>query len=84
MKKHYIIQQKIDDFYLKKCLENQEYRNMKKEDLLKKFNLYNVYYQFKKSFTKISQVVRICHNLNLTLKDLKEDCKKFNGNANGK
>lgn len=82
MTKQYIIQQKIDEFYLKKCLENQEYRNMKKEDFLKKFNLYNVCYQFKKSFPKISEIVRICHDLNLTLKDLKKDCEKFSSSKN--
>jgi hypothetical protein len=79
MKKDYIIQQNIDELYYKKCLESPEYRNIKKEEFLRRLKLFNMYYYPKKFLSKISEIVRICHDLNLTLKDLKEDCKKFNG-----
>lgn len=84
MKKEYNIQQKIDEFYYKKCLESQEYRNITKEEFLREFKLFNTYYYPEKFLSKISNIVKFCEVLNLTLKDLKEDCKKFNGNANGK
>jgi hypothetical protein len=77
--KDYIIKQKIDEFYYRKCSESTEYRNITKEDFLKEFGLHNIYYNLNKSFPKISKIVRTCDILCLTLKDLKEDCKKFNG-----
>jgi hypothetical protein len=82
MSEKYNIQNKIDEFYHRKCLEDQKYSNMTKKEVLTEFNLFNCFYYTTKYFSRISEIARICDVLNLTLQDLKEDCEKLNSSKN--